>query len=204
MLRRLSSNCASFVAPGRSERPCPVAYAATQAPPAPPRRRARARRSRFRGRPPRLRRLCRRTPSSSPLFMRPSPPAAAFSGKYLPVRAPFLSGDHARIDMPNSSAIGSSSRSTVRSSKLYSICNPTYCVQPRSSARVFDCATTHAGRVGNADVEHFSGAHEVVERAHDFFGRRHRVPDVQPVEIDVVGAEALEARLDGLHHVLLR
>ena len=41
--------------------------------------------------------------------------------------------------------MGVSSRSTVRCSRLYSICSATKGLHPRSSARVFACDTTHAG-----------------------------------------------------------
>ena len=51
-------------------------------------------------------------------------PFAAFSGRYFPVSIPLRKGDqpdgHVLI-----CASGISSRSTVRSSRLYSICNPT-------------------------------------------------------------------------------
>ena len=44
---------------------------------------------------------------------------------YLPVNTPPASGDHAVTPIFNAFAIGISSRSTVRSIRLYSICNPT-------------------------------------------------------------------------------
>lgn len=41
--------------------------------------------------------------------------------------------------------MGKSSRSTVRWMRLYSICRAEKGVQPRRSARVLACETTHAG-----------------------------------------------------------
>jgi hypothetical protein len=57
------------------------------------------------------------------------------------------------------------------------------------------------GSVGDSDVENFALANEVVECAHGFFGGSELIPDVHPVEIDVIGFEALQAGLDGLDHV---
>ncbi len=64
---------------------------------------------------------------------------------YVPVRTPLASGDHAVTPMFNSWAIGISSRSTVRSIRLYSICNPMNGDQPRNCASVFACAIHQAG-----------------------------------------------------------
>src|SRR3977135_687559 len=61
------------------------------------------------------------------------------------VSPPFASGDQASTPRFKAFAMGTSSRSTVRSIRLYSTCNPVNCVQPRSSARVFAWAIHQAG-----------------------------------------------------------
>ena len=58
------------------------------------------------------------------------------------------------------------------------------------------------GRVRDADVQDLPGRHEIVERAHDLGDGRHPVPHVQPQEVDVVGAQPTQARLERLHEVL--
>ena len=55
--------------------------------------------------------------------------------------------------------------------------------------------------IGDSDVEHLALTHQVVERSHRFFGGRELIPDVHPVQIDVVGFQALQAGFDGLHHI---
>ena len=69
------------------------------------------------------------------------PPASSC----LPVNTPPAKGDQAVTPRPRSAAMGRSSRSGVRSIRLYSICSPTNGVQPRSSARVLALATSQAG-----------------------------------------------------------
>jgi hypothetical protein len=64
---------------------------------------------------------------------------------YLPVRMPAAIGAQAVTDRPNASATGSSSRSAVRSSRLYSICSATKGLQPRSAASVLACDAIQAG-----------------------------------------------------------
>ena len=44
-------------------------------------------------------------------------------------------------------------------------------------------------RVRNAQVLDFPGAHEAGHGLQQFFGGRDAVPDVQPIEVDVVGAQ---------------
>jgi hypothetical protein len=58
------------------------------------------------------------------------------------------------------------------------------------------------GRVRDADVENLSGADDVVERSDDVLDRGEDVPDVHPVEIDGLGAQPPQARLQGLHETL--
>src|SRR3984893_5664237 len=82
------------------------------------------------------------------LFMRPGSPGEAEEPPcpwYLPVNTPPASGDHAVTPIFNALAIGISSRSTVRSIRLYSICNPTKGDHPRRWASVFACAIHQAG-----------------------------------------------------------
>ena len=61
-----------------------------------------------------------------------------------------------------------------------------------------------AGVVGAADVAHLARAHEVVERLHRFLERRQAVPLMDLVEVDDVGAQALQARLAGADEVPAR
>src|SRR5215211_682153 len=56
--------------------------------------------------------------------------------------------------------------------------------------------------VRDPDIEHLAGPDDVVERAHELLDRRVRIPDVDPVHVDVVGAEPLEARVERLDHAL--
>ncbi|SQA99647.1 Uncharacterised protein [Cedecea neteri] len=57
---------------------------------------------------------------------------------------------------------------------------------------------------GNADVARFTAAHDVVHRRPGLFDRCIHVEVVQHVDIDVVGAEALQAAVDAFHNVLAR
>ncbi len=58
-----------------------------------------------------------------------------------------------------------------------------------------------AGEVRAAHVTNFAGADEVVEGAEHFLDRRHRIEAVQLEEVDVVGAQAAQARFDGSKQV---
>jgi hypothetical protein len=58
-----------------------------------------------------------------------------------------------------------------------------------------------AAEVGAADVPHLARAHDVVERAQRLLLRRARVREVELVEVDVVGAETAQARVDGIEDV---
>ena len=64
---------------------------------------------------------------------------------YLPVNTPAANGAQPTVVIPKWAAIGSKSRSGVRCSRLYSICNPTKALQPRSSAVTLAALTTQAG-----------------------------------------------------------
>ena len=72
-------------------------------------------------------------------------PEVAASRLYLPVRIPEPSVSHGVTARSSVFAIGRSSRSTARSSRLYLIWSPTNAVQPRSSASMFARDTSHAG-----------------------------------------------------------
>jgi hypothetical protein len=69
----------------------------------------------------------------------------ARSVPYLPVSRPPPSGDQAVTARSSAAAIGSNSRSTVRSTSEYGICRAENGVNPRSSATVTARATTQAG-----------------------------------------------------------
>jgi hypothetical protein len=56
--------------------------------------------------------------------------------------------------------------------------------------------------VGKAGVEDLSGSDEIIEPTHDFFERRHTVGNMGPVEVDPIGFQPLEARLDRRDHRL--
>src|SRR5258707_14378781 len=64
---------------------------------------------------------------------------------YLPVSTPPPSGDHTATPRSKARAIGSRSRSGVRSIRLYSICRAMKGVLPERSARLLACATIQAG-----------------------------------------------------------
>ena len=64
---------------------------------------------------------------------------------YFPLSTPAAIGAHAVTDISNASATGSSSRSTVRSVRLYGTWIATNGLQPCCAANVFACATSHAG-----------------------------------------------------------
>jgi len=56
--------------------------------------------------------------------------------------------------------------------------------------------------IGETRVEDFSSAHQIVEAAHDLLGRCHAVGEMHPVEIDTIGREPAQARLDRSDHGL--
>ena len=82
---------------------------------------------------------------------------------------------HAVTARPSACAIGSSSRSAVRSARLYWICSATNGDQSRSSAIVVRLRDLPRRPVRHADVQHLAEAHLVVERAHGLLDRRQRV-----------------------------
>jgi hypothetical protein len=56
--------------------------------------------------------------------------------------------------------------------------------------------------IRDPEVEDLARAHHVVERAHDLLDRREEIPRVQPVDVDVVGAQPPQALLEVLHEAL--
>ncbi len=63
---------------------------------------------------------------------------------------------------------------------------------------IFGFGDAPGRKVGIADVAHLALAHEIVERAQRLLDRRQRIVIVLLVEIDVVGLQPLQARLDRL------
>src|SRR5256885_9827272 len=53
--------------------------------------------------------------------------------------------------------------------------------------------------IRDPNVENLARPHLVVERPHQFVNRRQRIPDMHPVQVDVVGVQAAEAALQGLN-----
>ena len=66
--------------------------------------------------------------------------------RYLPVSSPPASGDHRATPRPRLSAIGRSSRSALRSTRLYSTWMAMIGASPRRSAMVAARATRQAGK----------------------------------------------------------
>src|SRR6202795_3788151 len=58
------------------------------------------------------------------------------------------------------------------------------------------------GSVRDADVKNLALANQVIQTAHDFFHRCDPVPDVHPVQVDVVGLQSFQTGFHCLHHVL--
>src|ERR1700746_104981 len=65
--------------------------------------------------------------------------------EYFPDRSPLARGDHGTTPRPISFAMGISSRSVVRSMRLYSICSATSGDHPRRSAMACILEICHAG-----------------------------------------------------------
>ena len=54
-------------------------------------------------------------------------------------------------------------------------------------------------RVRHANVQNLPHSYGVIERSHDLLHRREELPRVDPVDVDVVGAQSLEARVKRLN-----
>src|SRR6266849_1506242 len=59
-----------------------------------------------------------------------------------------------------------------------------------------------SGSVRDADVENLALANQVVQTAHDFFHWCDPIPDVHPVQVDVVGLQSFQTVFYCLHHAL--
>ena len=122
--------------------------------------------------------------------------------RYLPVSSPPPSGDHSVTPSPSASAIGSSSRSAVRSTRLYSTWTPAIGDQPRMLGDRLRPRDPPGREVRQPRMEDLAAGDEVVEPAQDLLDRRHAVLEVHPVEVDPVGLEPLQAALDRPDHAL--
>jgi hypothetical protein len=56
--------------------------------------------------------------------------------------------------------------------------------------------------IRDAGVEHLALANQIIQPSHDLFDRRDLVPDVDPVKVDIIGLQPLEACFHCLHHTL--
>ena len=80
-------------------------------------------------------------------------------------------------------------------------------LQPRPAVAFLDAERRlrlPSGIVADARVQHLAGAHRVLERAHVLLKRRQRVVMVQIKDLDAVGSQPLQARVDGAAHVAAR
>src|SRR6266567_3526866 len=87
--------------------------------------------------------------------------------EYFPVRSPLASGDQTTIPIPISLAIGMRSRSTVLSTRLYSICIATNGDHPLRSAVACIRDACQAGVSGDSEIEHLASANEIVHSSKD-------------------------------------
>src|SRR5882762_7396010 len=58
------------------------------------------------------------------------------------------------------------------------------------------------GSIRDACVEYLAGSNQIVESSHDLVDGRDLIPDMDPIQVDVVGLQPFETRLHGLHHTL--
>ena len=84
--------------------------------------------------------------------------------------------------------------------RLYSICRPMKELQPRKSAMVFARDTTQAGASEMPAYKIFP-ARTKSSKAR-MISSRKKIPDVKPVEVDVIRLEPLQAGVNGLQHTL--
>jgi hypothetical protein len=57
-------------------------------------------------------------------------------------------------------------------------------------------------RVRDTHIEHFSGANHVIKCSHHLLDRRHEISGVNPLEVNVIGLEPIEAGLKSVGHIL--
>ena len=105
---------------------------------------------------------------------------------------------------PSRSLAGSSSSSAPRRSHEYWLCSETKGVRPRSAAIAAASSTIAAREVGGADRAHGPLLDELVQRLERLLERRDPVRAVVLVEVDPVGLQPPERRLDRLADVRAR
>jgi hypothetical protein len=124
------------------------------------------------------------------------------SRRNLPDRSPCLSGDQAMTPMPLSCAIGINSPSAIRVSTEYSELHSGDRRSASEGAGVCACETFQAVRDLKSRCSGPSRGHEVVEPAQGLLDRRGPIPEMQPVDVDIVGLEAPQRRFALLHQGL--
>ena len=118
---------------------------------------------------------------------------------YFPLKMPEASGDQAITARSSARAIGISSRSGVRSMRLYSIWTPRT-VTSRAIRRGMAACDYPRWRIRDSDIQHLAGPNQVIERAHDLLFGSHVIPCVHPEHVDVIGVEPFQGTLQRLHH----
>ena len=122
--------------------------------------------------------------------------------RYLPVRTPRPSGDQGSTPMPSAAQAGSTSRSMPRSSSEYSTWAATIGARPgKAACQVGGPRGLPAGEVGHPDVADLAAVHGVVERRQGLLERGVGVVAVHLPQVDVVGAEAAQRRVQGAQQV---
>ena len=124
--------------------------------------------------------------------------------EYFPVSTPWASGLNTHWPTPSRRDAGSTSASIRRSSRLYSGWLTTGPYPPAARATFTASAICAPVHIDTPHASDLALAHEVLHRAHGLLERRLRVEPVALVDVDVVGAQAPEARVARLHHVLAR
>ena len=110
-------------------------------------------------------------------------------------------GSRAGGVMPRSRIAGTRSRSMSRTSRLYSSWQVTKRRDLIARGGVLRGVTVRRRRSSSSRSRAPCPAHQIVERAHGLLDRRLRIGPVHLVEIDPVGAQPLQARLDGPHDI---
>ena len=98
---------------------------------------------------------------------------------------------------PYARQAGSTSSSTVRSTRLYLLCSLTSPRKFRLAAPSRTRGDVPTGEIAAADVNNFALLHQQFHRLPDFIPRRFAVDVVHLVQIDVIGLHALEAVVAG-------
>ena len=116
--------------------------------------------------------------------------------RYLPVSRPLASGKNGSRPRPNCSQAGTTSASTVALQQAVVVLRADERGAVAGPGGPVGVGDLPAGEVGVAEVAHLAGADQVVERGERLLDRRARVGLVHLVEVDVVGAEPAQRRLD--------